>query len=538
MKSSKTCLALVLHAHLPFVRHPEHKDMMEERWLYEAITDTYLPLLRVFEKLRTDKVNYSVTISISPPLLNMLSDPLLISRYSDYLTKLEELAEKEVKRTEWQSDFYFTALINRKNFSELRNLFESYGRNLIAAFADLQKTGHLEIITSSATHAFLPLMSESPESVTAQIEMAVKDYKRYFKKKPIGMWLPECGYNPGDDAILKHFGITYFFTDTHGITGAIPAPKHGVYEPLKTPSGVYAFGRDSLSSRQVWSSFEGYPGDPVYREFYRDIGFDLDIEYIAPYIHESGHRLNTGIKYYKITDKNSEDKQPYNIQEALQRAETHAKHFIEQRILHGKHLQQEMEQSPIIISPYDCELFGHWWYEGPAFIYNLLKLAAARHEELYLTTPSQYLKRNKKIQKANLPISSWGHKGYSEVWLNDTNAWIYPHMHAAAERMTELAEKFHKPSPLQKRALNQAARELMLLQSSDWAFIMKTGTTVEYATKRVKDHVFRFNKLYTDLIADSIDEAWLKTVELRDNIFPKIDYRMYRQNSKGVGLRS
>ena len=518
-------LAIVLHAHLPFVRHPEYKDMMEERWLYEAITETYIPLIDVFDSLLKEGVPFRMT----PTLLNMLSDKLLMERYSAHLSKLEELSEKEVKRTAKRPEFNGTALLYREKFKKIRKIFENLNRDLISAFRHFQDSGVLEIITCCATHAFLPLMKDYRSAVKAQVEVGVNEYKRFFHVAPRGIWLPECGYNYGDDQVLKEFGIEYFITDSHGITKASPRPSYDVYAPIMCPSGVKAFGRDMESSRQVWSSIVGYPGDSNYREFYRDIGFDLRMSYIRPYIHESGRRLNTGIKYYKITDRNSSEKQPYSYSEAMKRVAIHGGHFIWCRERQIEHLMTKMDRKPVVVAPYDCELFGHWWYEGPEFIRYLLKKITLESKYVNLITPSDYLDYYSGIQESVPSASTWGANGYSEVWLNETNAWIYPHMHKAAERMEKLAKQFEEADGLLLRALNQAARELMLLQSSDWAFIMKMGTTVGYATKRVKDHVFRFNKLFNDILSNNINKDWLKEVESRDNIFPEIDYRVYRK---------
>ena len=520
-------LSLVLHAHLPFVRHPEYSDMMEERWLFEAITETYIPLLDVFDRLVSEGVKFRITMTMTPPLLNMLSDELLMNRYSAHLAKLEELSEKEVTRTANQPEFNDTAKVYFQKFKKIRQIFEELNHDLVSAFRYFQDVGVLEIITCCATHGFLPLMKDYRPSVRAQIELGVSEYYRFFNRQPRGIWLAECAYNAGDDYILKDFGLEYFFTDTHGITLAEPRPTYGVYAPIKCKSGILAFGRDMESGRQVWSSIIGYPGDPYYREFYRDIGFDLDMDYIRPYIHESGQRMNTGIKYYRITNRDSKDKEPYSYTEAMRRVATHGAHFIWCRERQTEWLISQMDRKPIIVAPYDCELFGHWWYEGPEFIYYVLKKTALESKYLSLVTPSDYIDYYPGNQEAEPSTSTWGANGYSEVWLNETNAYMYPHMHKAAERMTKLADLFPESDGLLRDALNQAARELMLLQSSDWAFIMKMGTTVGYAKKRVKDHTFRFNKIYEDILNNSINEAWLREVERRDNIFPYIDYRIY-----------
>jgi hypothetical protein len=186
-----------------------------------------------------------------------------------------------------------------------------------------------------------------------------------------------------------------------------------------------------------------------------------------------------------------------------------------------------MDRQPVVVSPYDAELFGHWWYEGPQFIEQLMRKIATEQDVIRTITPSEYLSQYPRNQVARPSFSSWGYKGYCEVWLDDSNSWIYRHLYKAAERMIELAEAHPEASGLTLRALNQAARELLLAQSSDWAFIMKTNTTVEYATRRTKDHIRRFTRLYDMIQAKVIDEAWLRQIEARDNIFPQIDYRVY-----------
>ncbi|HOY69014.1 MAG TPA: DUF1957 domain-containing protein [Candidatus Ozemobacteraceae bacterium] len=528
---SKGYLCPVLHAHLPFVRHPEHADMMEERWLFEAITETYIPLIERYQKMVDDGVDFRITMSLTPPLMGMLTDELLQERYLRHLDLTIELAEKEVDRTRWMPEFHDTALMYRERLTCARRLFaDEYQGNLVRAFRKFQDLGNLEIITCCATHGYLPLMELYRPAVRAQIELAATDYEQHLGRRPRGIWLAECAFNPGDDKVLAEHGIRFFFTDAHGVLHAHPRPRYGVFAPLFTPSGVAAFGRDLESSKQVWSAEEGYPGDFDYREFYRDIGFDLDLDYIKPYIHESGIRLNTGIKYHRITARGTDTKEPYNHRVALAKAEMHAGHFMWCRERQADYLSTLMDRPPIIVSPYDAELFGHWWYEGPDFIHYLLRKIATGSRSLQLITPSEYLAKHPKNQVAMPSMSSWGHKGYHEVWLEGNNDWIYRHLHKAAERMIELADRNPRAEGTKRRALNQAARELLLAQSSDWAFIMKTGTTVPYAVKRTKDHCVRFMRLYNDINAGSIDETWLSEVESRDNIFPRIDYRIYTTN--------
>jgi 1,4-alpha-glucan branching enzyme len=523
----KGYVAMVLHAHLPYVRHPEHENILEERWLFEAISETYIPLITFFEELINEGIEYRLTMSVTPPLLSMLSDSLLQERYIKYLEKLIVLSELEVKRTMGQPEFNKLALMyNNKYKSDLIIFKDVYKCNLISAFKKLQDSGVLEIMTSAATHGFLPLLCTSSNSVKAQVALGVETYEKYFGHKPRGIWLPECGYFPSLEDTLKENGLEYFITESHGVLFANPKPVFGTYAPIVTPKGMVAFGRDIETSRQVWSSIDGYPGDFDYRDFYRDIGFDLDYDYIKDYISEDGHRIHTGIKYYKITNK-TKDKQPYNLEWAQNKANIHAGNFMYNREKQIEFLSDKMDRPPIIVCPYDAELFGHWWYEGPNWLYSLFKKINCDQNIFKLITLGEYIDENPIMQVSTPCASTWGVKGYNEVWLNGSNDWIYSHLHKAGERMEELASQNKFAYGLKREALNQAARELLLAQSSDWAFIMKTGTMVQYAEKRTKDHIGRFTRLYHDIKEGNIDEEWLKDIQSKDNIFPDLDYSIY-----------
>lgn len=533
MKTPLGYHAMVLHAHLPFVRHPEYDYFLEEHWLYEAITETYVPLLVMFEDLVKEGIDFRLTMTMTPSLVSMLSDELLQERYLVYIGRLIELAEKEVFRTENDPDFHELALYYEKRYKATYNIFHNvYKNNLVNGFKLFQDFGVLEIVTCCATHGFLPLFQLYPEAVQAQIQVATQHYQSQFDRQARGIWLAECGYYTGADRFLKDAGISFFFTDTHGIMNAVPRPRYGAYAPLICPdTGVATFCRDQESSEQVWSSQQGYPGDHYYREYYRDIGYDLDFDYIKDYIQPDGTRKNTGIKYYRVTGK-TDKKQPYNLAMARQKANFHANHFVRCRAEQLTKLAHVFrDKPPIVLSPYDAELYGHWWFEGPDWL-NLVLRKAHFHQDTYqMITPYEYLELHPENQVAQPSPSSWGAQGYNSFWLNPTNDKIYRHLHKATERMIEMAYQFQKPYPLQHRALNQAARELLLAQSSDWPFIMKTGTMVEYAIKRVKTHLFRFNKIYQGIHGNELDPEWLTKVEYLDNIFPDLDYSVYQLKS-------
>ena len=527
-------VALVLHAHLPFVRHPEYDYFLEEEWFFEAVTETYLPLIEIFYRMLADRVPFELTMTISPPLASMLEDPLLQERCLQHLDKLLELAGRECMRNRGDGHLAYLADFYRNRFHVARDIYcNRYQCNLLNAFRKYQRLGVLEIVTCGATHAFLPNYSTQPEIVRAQVRIGADHYRRVFSRDPLGIWLPECAYFPGVDEILADENIHFFFTDAHGILHATPRPLYGTFAPVLCPdSGVAAFGRDLQSSRQVWSSREGYPGDPDYREFYRDIGYDLEQEYIAPYVQPNGDRKNTGIKYHRITgDVDLGAKATYDPYRARQKADLHAGNFMFNRERQIEYAHAMMQgRPPIVVAPYDAELFGHWWYEGPLWLEFLIRKSAFDQNVFGLITPANYLRREERHQLCTPSFSSWGDQGYASYWLNGSNDWIYRHLHEMGRRMVAASDRYGDATLLQRRLLNQAARELLLAQSSDWAFIMTAGTVVDYAVDRTRRHASRFFKLLDALGGESVDQAWLGKVEYLDNIFPDVDYRVFRSS--------
>ncbi len=525
----KGFLNIVLHAHLPYIRHPEYESFFEENWLFEAITECYIPLINVFDRLHKEQVNYRLTLSLSPTLITMLGDELLQTRYHKHLSRLIELAEKEILRTRNSPKNQKLARHYRRFFNHIKDTYQNQCQcNLLSAFKKLHEQGHLELITTAATHGFLPLLNISETAVRCQIDVGLKTFAENFGFAPTGFWLPECGYYPGLEKVLKKSGVNYFFTDTHGLMDASIKPVNNVYAPIDCGNGVMAFARDPESSHQVWSAKEGYPGHFNYREYFSDIGFNLDDNYIAPYILDGKTRINTGIKYHRITGEQPE-KEFYDPRKALNQIKHDAQDFITKRQLQINSLSKKMDVTPLIVSPYDAELFGHWWFEGPLWLEQVLRLASQKSNCLETISCSDYLSQQLVHHSAVPSFSTWGDQGYASFWINEENEWIYPFLHKIAEEMEQLVLDFKEitVSPKQERALNQALRSLLLAQASDWPFIMKSGTTTEYANKRISDYLARFNYLHDCIRNNKINEHYLLALEIMDNIFPKIDFRQY-----------
>jgi 1,4-alpha-glucan branching enzyme len=524
----KGYLLLVLHAHLPYVRHPEYDRFLEERWFFEAVTETYIPLIKFFDRLRAEHTPFKLTLSISPTLANMMEDPLLRERCLRHLDMSVALAEKECERTKDWHDVNFLSWMYKRLFDEARQVFvERCDTRLLSVFKEYSDQGDLELITCAGTHGYLPLLCSEPMSVKAQVFAAVQEHERLFGQAPRGMWVPECAFYPGLEQVLASAGIRYFLTDAHGIEHADPKPLFGVHAPLYTPSGVAAFGRNPATSRLVWSSRIGYPADFNYREYYRDIGFDLHQDYMEAFQYAKGVRTQTGIKYHRITGP-TQDKHLYNPDWAKDTCERHARDFVGRCRDQSSRVGYRMPFPPVLVSPYDAELFGHWWFEGPQWIYHVIR-EISHQQDLALSTPGEYLNQHPIQQKAMPGPSSWGRNGFHEHWANAKTAFMWRPLHEAAVRMTVTVQRTPQlvQGSLPDRTLRQAGRELLLAQSSDWPFIITNGTTEEYAKRRFQDHLNRFHDLLQDFDTQQIDNGKLEALEYMDAVFPELDYRLF-----------
>lgn len=524
-------LCLVLHAHLPYIRHPEVEEHGFEWWFYEAAWEVYSPLLAMFDRLEQDAVPFRMTISISPPLLSMFCDRLLNERLERHLKRLAVLTEKERDRTE-KTQFYSAATHFYYRVRQALDIYTRFGSNLANGFKHWQDAGRIELITAPATHGFLPHLQDIPDCAAAQVRVGAQSHETFFGRKPAGMWLSECAYMPsydglpGVDDLLAESGIRYFFLDEHGITGASPRPPHGVHAPIRTPSGVVAFGRDTETSKQVWSATEGYPGDAWYAEHHKDAGYFLTAEQIKPLRPDRTGRIPIGLKYFRVTSKSSSRKSPYVPWMALRRAAYHASHFVRKRSLQSYGLLSHIRgETPVIVAPYDAELFGHWWHEGPKFLEYVFRKANERRLPFRFAAPSDRIRREP-VRHTSVPAaSSWGDGGYFKVWLNGTNDDLIPKLFRAGAAHVRAVREFGR-TPLGRRALAQMGRELLLAQSSDWPFIATTSQGIrEYAKDRVDKFLSRFWGIHRALQKRSLSVKSLETLESDDNLFPWLTHK-------------
>lgn len=526
-------LSIVLHAHLPWVRHPEHEHHLEELWFYEAMHETYLPLLESLDRLERDEVPGTITVSLSAPLLEMLGDELLQRRFVDWIDRLIAFCDDDRQRADGQPAIRHAAEYYHDRLARLRDYYvDELDGDVPARFAHHADDGRVELMTCVGTHPILPFLATN-QGRRAQIRSGLAVFEQTFHRRPLGMWLAECAFGPGVDKLLSGEHIAYSFVEHTGITAADSPPQLGTYGPIVTPEDVAFFGRDHFAGAQVWSADEGYPGDPVYREFYRDRAYDLPIEQVESIIHPDGIRHDTGLKYHRITgDVALDEKSPYRPQEARERAAEHARHFVESRLDQVTVVARTTGDRPLHITcPYDAELFGHWWFEGLHFLEEVVR-QAANTDRLRLSSPAEYLREVDVHQQATPATSTWGEGSWFSVWLDESNAWIVRHLRNAEEKMVELVDRFADSDGDVRCAVEQAGRQLLLAQASDWPFIIKNDTTVEYANQRLAEHLEVFERLLEMIESDAIDGGYLDKLEDKYTVFETLELDWWKTGDR------
>lgn len=567
MTNANGAFTFVLHSHLPYARQAGMWPHGEE-WVHEAIAETYVPLWTALHDLAEEGVDYRITVSVTPILAEQLSDPLIVEHFLTYAEERAAWAAADIERFEEAGDeemknlaVYFHHWYSRI----LTNFRDRFNKDLLGSLKELQDRGLVEISTCAATHGYLPLLARD-SSIYGQIETGIKSYESHFGRRPKAIWLPECAYRPayvdengvtrpGLESFLAEQGIRVFFSETHTVEGGRPVGKAagdavGVYgamprrqlvsppaeqqeEPGTTfksywvgdePGRVAVLGRNNRTGQQVWSGSFGYPGDEWYREFHRKDGV-------------------SGMQYWRIGWPGTElgDKPTYNPEKSAERVKDHAKHFVGLVDDLLREYKESTGEYGIISSNYDTELFGHWWFEGVDWLKEVVR-GLAELDTVDLTTASTWVEEHGGDDVMILPESSWGMAGTHYTWMNADTEWMWGPIHEAESRMESLIETYPSADGDLLRVLNQAARELLLLESSDWPFLVTTGQAKEYATQRFNEHVDRFNSLASMAERESgLSESELENLaalEERDNPFPDIDYRAFAARQGHAELAS
>ncbi len=534
----------VLHGHLPYCRKAGVWPFGEE-WVFEAMAETYIPLLDAITDLVERGVPVRLTMGFTPVLVEQLHDPYMLFRFDEYLSAKVAAAEADMARFGAQSEgrLQDLARVHRDRYEKVKASFRNrYDRDIVGAFHVLQEQGHVQVLAGAATHAYLPLLSRK-SSVYAQVRVGCDAYRQCFGANPTGIWLPECGYRPGLgnlERVLADLGIAHFFVDAHAIQGgapvgtyrsklaheratahAAPRPGYTTYLPYRLRgSDISVLGRNERVALQVWSSEWGYPGDGNYREFHKRDSV-------------------SGLHYWKVTSRlvDLASKEIYEPEAALARAREHAEHFVGlvERLLGD--FQRETGKSGVIIAPFDVELFGHWWLEGLDWLRWVLE-GLARSPNVDLTTAARYLEQYPPACSIDLVESSWGLGGAHYIWDNEATGWMWDQIHSTEAEMeravreaSRMADAMRKPTAAD-RLIRQAAREALLLQGSDWPFLVTTEQAADYASRRFLEHRHRFTGLVEAFKRQSIPPEVmrdLEEIEAIDAVFPDLDESVFAE---------
>ena len=526
--NNRNVISIVLNGHAPFVRHPEILNPYQELWFFESISETYIPLLEVFDRLDRDLVPFRIGISLSPSLCHMLTDDFLLRRYLEYADKQIDFGARELERS--QTNPGLNSLVQHLYDRMVEKRIFFTGRcegNILKGFDYFQKKGRIEILATAATSAFLPFYTAYPELIQAQFEVAVSSYRNYFGRYPQGFWLPELGWKAELDSWLGEYNFTYTIVNTHALAFAKPFAEKGSFYPARTPLGTFVLGRDFYAAEAVAKIAK----DPVYRTNCRDQGFELPSDSLRPFLGPQGNRTETGFKYW-AAGEDGLGKALYDPVRASEKTKEQVGFFLEENLSRLKSASDQLEGPALSLCAFDADNFGRFWHEGFEFIETLFR-EGTKGGEIQFLTPSEYLcKLDSTSFQALVPeFSSWGTNGYAETWLDASNDWMYRHTMRALERMVEIVERFPNNTGLKERALNQAAREILLVVSSDWSKMLYKQESADYARNRIESSLRNFTTIYEALGSNYISTEWLTQLERRNNIFPNISYRVFRRKT-------
>ncbi len=521
--------ALILHCHLPWLRHAESLHCPEEDWYLDVISESILPLLEMLHRLRDESVPYKLTLAITPTVLAMMQDPLLQKRTEAHLDRNLHLALTEIERrthpekrplAQWYADHYH----------RLHSYYsERWNHDLIAALADLRNSGHLEIPASAATHALLPLFLKSLDVLRSQIKIGCDFYQDCFGEKSELFWLPDCAYSPALEPFLTAEGIRHIILDEHALTYSRQASEDCTYQPAQSPNGTRLTCRNVTSSHEILKLEAGLLHDTRYRQAYKMSGNDTPVNGLKIHLDARQHNRVATLKTLRM-----DSDQLYDPQEGKKAAIQHATQLFKSRTTQFSKLKAQGILHPSVATIYEAELFGHWRFEGIPFLEELLR-QFAKQDELELTSVAQISQPNQIETAATIsPVpSSWGEGDYFENWLSQENAWIYPHLLRRAEQLQRIIAALQQnieglPDPLadhRSRCVSQMTRELLLAQSSDWASLMRQPTTQAYATHRFEKHLENFDQVAA--LYSSNDESnanRLLAIEEQNPIFPHLKW--------------
>ena len=543
-------LCIVLHGHLPYVLH--HGSYPHgEAWLYEAAAETYLPILDMIGEVALHQKRPAITMGLMPVLLEQLAHDRFKTGFVKYLhgrIKKAKNDHAEFKEASQDHNAYLADRWVEWHEAKLKQ-FEAIDRDIPKAFGDRFREGHIQVLTSNATHCYMPLVLND-EMLRAQMKAGVATSEKHLGVRPKGMWLPECAYRPhwshwmpsvlfdnarnrpGIEQFIEEVGVTHFFVESHLVQNATPMGwvengelrpglRPGSNQPLEPVGvvseprvpGVYAFARHPGVSEQVWSGSIGYPADGAYLEFHRKYG-------------------ERGLRYHKITSTKTplSNKDPYYPDDIDAKLHMHATHFCDtvRSTLWDYHRQTGRRGT--VVASFDAELFGHWWFEGVRFLRDVIMTMSDMHD-VDLHTAEEVLEQTPPDKVMRLPEGSWGENGDHTVWANDKVKWVWEiEYRAEGELLRVLHTVDWQNKPQVKDVLEKAARQLLLLQASDWPFVIHTGGAVDYGIQRIGGHSTNFNRLL-EIVEhldeggelDEVQKAEIAEADVHDDIFQDID---------------
>lgn len=516
-------LVLVICGHQGYIRHiDEDRDYGPENdILFSAISQTYLPLVNLLNKLKDDGISFKISLVLSPILCSLLSDAIIQEQYIQWLDRRIAFGEKEVLRLKGDSLLLKNAEACLEKAKQDKIDFEEcYNRNLLREFSRLAKSGNVELLATAGSYAFLPHYSDMTEVLNAQIETGIYSHKYFFGSAPEGFWLPYMGYSDGIEKNLRSYGINYTILDSHGILFSKETPDFGIFKPVRSNNSLVLFARDEETPSDIENPEFGYMNNPVYKAQNRDVCFELSSSEIMDFIPENKARANSLYRYWAREKENSV---VYDKSIALEQAKKDAISFLTAKNNKLNEAAKLVDGDVSLVCTLDASVLGQDWAEGIYWLENVIR----ENKESSFVSCSSLIVNQFKLPKITPYVSANSGTGYGEDLLDSSNSWMIRYTRKMGERMVDLAERFPSDTGLKARLLNLGAKELMLAQSAEWPKMIHDGNFPEYVEDYFKSCVLAFTAVFDSLGSNTVSTEWLTSLEKKHCLFPWMNYRIF-----------
>lgn len=510
-------LVYVLNLHCPYIKIGANENSRcddESTLVFQYFSNLFLPTLNLLSFIKSQKLDAKLALVFSASTCEILSDSDIKKKYNKWLDNLIDLANKEVERVKRNPVLKKAANANLRRAQENKRVYnEVWNCDLLSAFSSFAQEGYAEILATCGTYLFMPHFSDMTEILNAQVESGLFAIKQYFGRVSDGFFLPEMGYAPGIEEVIKSYGISYIFLPSMSFLFSETPPQNGTFMPARCPNGLSIVAAEDFMGGREFS--------PVYADASKDAAWELSAKELTPFIKEGKPRSATYWSYH------NRDGQDYDVDLAAEQIKADAKDFVDQKA-------QALKKAAIILGDdadvssavvFDALGLSASWLE----FFDWLKesVVLALQEGLSVANPSAVLEGKFGAQKISPYPAAFSEFAYGENLISNKNSWMIRYLRKASERIVDLVSRFPGDGGLKTRLLNLGARELLLVQDCSLAKMVGQNNYSDCAAEFFKRGIVSFSNIFDALGSNTVSTEWFCNLEKLHPVMPWLNYRIF-----------